>query len=149
MSLREQQSERSDGGTLEDQPESTPAIVDTEEGGDSEAQGESIGTLADPEEAIIDTVAADGAMLSTRDRIYNRLFGNGEQLARIDRFNLIRRLGTGGMGTVYEAWDEKLQRRVALKFLRKTGGDPIAEQRMFREAQGLAQLSHPNVVPVY
>ena len=95
MSLREQQSERSDGGTLEDQPESTPAIVDTEEGGDSEAQGESIGTLADPEEAIIDTVAADGAMLSTRDRIYNRLFGNGEQLAQIDRFNLIRRLGTG------------------------------------------------------
>ncbi|NVB40844.1 protein kinase [Pseudenhygromyxa sp. WMMC2535] len=68
---------------------------------------------------------------------------------RVDHFSIERRLGSGGMGTVYEAWDEQLQRRVALKFLRNLDSGQLAEQRLFREAQGLAQLSHPNVVPVY
>ena len=70
-----------------------------------------------------------------------------ELLGTVDRFRLERKLGAGGMGTVYEAWDEKLMRRVALKFLR--GPSDNKEKRFFREAQGLARISHPNVVPVY
>jgi serine/threonine protein kinase/tetratricopeptide (TPR) repeat protein len=70
-------------------------------------------------------------------------------LERVDRFRLERVLGSGGMGTVYEGWDEKLQRRVALKFLRRTTNPGRSEKRFYREAQGLARISHPNVVPVY
>ncbi len=83
-------------------------------------------------------------------RMLEKLVGEGEgETVRVDRFVLRQELGSGGMGTVYEAWDEQLQRTVALKFLRQVADDHAAEQRLFREAQGLAQLSHPNVVPVY
>src|SRR5690606_38742205 len=68
---------------------------------------------------------------------------------RLDRFELGAVLGSGGMGMVYEAWDTKLQRRVALKFLRRSGDGAISERRLLREAQGLAQLAHPNVILVY
>src|SRR5262245_56865813 len=67
-------------------------------------------------------------------------------LGRVDRFEIIRKLGSGGMGTVYEAFDEKLQRRVALKFLRGDYASPRSERRFFREAQGIARIAHPNVV---
>ena len=69
--------------------------------------------------------------------------------ARIERFELGPRLGTGGMGTVYEAWDEQLQRRVALKILRRRPAESTSKRRLLREAQGLARLAHPNVIPVY
>ena len=86
---------------------------------------------------------------SVGQRIRAKLFGGEEPLGTVDRFKLEGVLGTGGMGTVYEGWDEKLQRRVALKFLRGTVDSPSGEKRFFREAQGLARISHPNVVPVY
>ncbi|MEM7156894.1 MAG: serine/threonine-protein kinase [Myxococcota bacterium] len=81
-------------------------------------------------------------------RIHERMLGEAPKV-QVGRFRLERELGSGGMGTVYEGWDTELQRQVALKFLRRVGGDEAAELRLFREAQGLAQLSHPNVVPVY
>ncbi len=82
-------------------------------------------------------------------RVEARLLGRLPERTRIDRFLIEDKLGAGGMGTVYRAWDEQLQRTVALKFLRSgpTGSD--AEQRSFREAQGLARIAHPNVVAVY
>ncbi|MEM9452893.1 MAG: serine/threonine-protein kinase [Myxococcota bacterium] len=74
-----------------------------------------------------------------------------EQLAAgemIGRFMVLGTLGQGGMGTVYEAFDRSLDRRVAVKVLR-SDMDPRYQQRLLREAQALAQLSHPNVVQVY
>ena len=67
---------------------------------------------------------------------------------RIDRYVLQHKLGAGAMGTVYEALDDKLGRRVALKVLH---GDLRMKhhQRMQREALALARLSHPNVVHLY
>ena len=86
-------------------------------------------------------------------RLLRRLVGDHSdtegEVVRVDRFVLERELGSGGMGTIYAAWDEQLRRRVALKFLRREGSDLAGEQRLFREAQALAQLSHPNVVPIY
>lgn len=78
-----------------------------------------------------------------------KLFGDEPGEVRIGRYVIVREIGSGGMGTVFEARDEKLQRRVALKLLRPYLDDSRAQQRFLREAQGLAQLSHPNVVPVY
>ncbi len=82
-------------------------------------------------------------------KMLRRLVGEPSEEVRVDRFVIERELGAGGMGTVYEARDEQLQRRVALKFLRRVDDDEGAELRLYREAQGLAQISHPNVVPVY
>jgi tRNA A-37 threonylcarbamoyl transferase component Bud32 len=62
----------------------------------------------------------------------------------IGHFAVLRRLGEGGMGVVYAAYDERLARRVAIKLLH--GSDHL---RMQREAQALARLSHPNVVQIY
>ena len=65
----------------------------------------------------------------------------------IGRYMVLMELGKGGAGTVYRAYDPKLRREVALKLLR--GGGPEAVARVLREAQAMARLSHPNVVPVY
>ncbi|MCA9688561.1 MAG: protein kinase [Myxococcales bacterium] len=58
-------------------------------------------------------------------------------------------VGAGGMGEVYSAYDEKLNRRVAIKLVRPQLAGPSWQARMLREAQGLARLSHPNVVQIY
>ena len=69
---------------------------------------------------------------------------------RIGRYTLIRKLGEGGMGAVYMAYDEELDRRVALKLLHVRLGDSESVRvRMQREAQALARISHPNVVQIY
>ena len=60
---------------------------------------------------------------------------------------VVRRLGAGAMGTVYEARDPELARSVAIKLVGEP--EPHLELRLQREAQALAQLQHPNVVAVH
>ncbi len=71
----------------------------------------------------------------------------------IGRYVLLRRLGEGGMGVVYAAYDPELDRKVAIKLLRDDVQDPARAEayrgRLFREAQALARLSHPNVIVVH
>jgi len=72
-----------------------------------------------------------------------------------DRYRLVKPIATGGMGTVWEGWDERLQRRVAIKQLHppQPGLDPqaarVAAERVLREARNAARLHHPHAVPVY
>ncbi|PRQ03261.1 Serine/threonine-protein kinase PK-1 [Enhygromyxa salina] len=68
---------------------------------------------------------------------------------QIARFVVLRKLGSGGMGVVYAAWDPRLDRRVALKLVRPDRGSADAHGRLQREAQAMARLSHPNVVSVF
>lgn len=63
-------------------------------------------------------------------------------------FRVERKLGEGGMGVVYLAYDVELERPVALK-LQLRGGNETAIARMAREARAMARVSHPNVVPVH
>ena len=70
-------------------------------------------------------------------------------LERVAQFVLLERLGAGGMGVVYAAFDEKLERKVAIKLVAARGSDERAQARLLREAQAQARLSHPNVVTVY
>jgi serine/threonine protein kinase/tetratricopeptide (TPR) repeat protein len=65
----------------------------------------------------------------------------------VDRYTILERVGKGGMGEVYAAYDSKLDRRVALKLL--LSPDEGGESRLAREAQAMARLSHPNVVAVF
>lgn len=71
--------------------------------------------------------------------------------ARVGRFEIVRLLGVGSVGAVWEARDTELDRLVALKTLRPDGRapDPAALARLQREALALARLSHPNVVTVH
>ncbi len=67
----------------------------------------------------------------------------------IGRFVVVGRLGAGGMGTVYAAFDAQLQRRVAIKVLRPDARGTDGHARLLREAQAMARLAHPNVVTVH
>lgn len=64
------------------------------------------------------------------------------------RYELIRKIGGGGMGVVFQGEDRKLGRDVAVKFL-PPAVDPERERRFLSEARIVAQLSHPNIVAVY
>jgi eukaryotic-like serine/threonine-protein kinase len=65
------------------------------------------------------------------------------------RYRLIQRVGSGGMGTVYLAEDSLLGRRVALKILDLPELRADLSERLLREAQILARLEHPGIVPVH
>jgi serine/threonine protein kinase len=68
----------------------------------------------------------------------------------ISHYRVIWKLGAGGMGVVYEAEDERLPRRVALKLLvEDLANDPNATRRLQREAATIALLNHPNICTIY
>jgi serine/threonine protein kinase len=74
----------------------------------------------------------------------------GAPLKRLGDLRIVREIGRGGMGIVYEAVQETLDRRVALKLLpRHSFLDLRTVQRFRREAQAVAQLHHPHIVPVF
>jgi serine/threonine protein kinase len=72
---------------------------------------------------------------------------------RIDHYQVIEKLGLGGMATVYKAYDTRLERDVAIKLVRKDSIPAEQHERVLkrfeREAKSLAKFLHPNIVPVY
>ncbi len=89
-----------------------------------------------------------GDRARVRAAVRQRLFGDGpDGVPRIGRFAVLRRIGGGAMGVVYAAQDEELDRRVAIKVVRE--GLPEHRDRMRREAQMMAKLSHPRIVQIY
>ncbi|MGZ3425997.1 MAG: serine/threonine-protein kinase, partial [Polyangia bacterium] len=104
-------------------------------GDDGNKRGEDDGTL---DEAV---------GRRSRRRLLRRTLEVG---SRLGRYQIVAPLGEGGMGVVYRAHDAELDRDVAVKLV--TTGDAPTDTlatRLLREAQALAQLSHPNVVAVY
>ena len=74
-----------------------------------------------------------------------RAMGNPKN--RFGKYVLLSKLGQGGMGEVFKAWDTILGRQVALKMPRSVGEDEI--RRLYLEAQGAGRLAHPNIASVY
>src|SRR5262249_36648736 len=71
-------------------------------------------------------------------------------LPQLGRYQLLAKLGEGGMGHVYLAHDQRLDRRVAIKVLPEGRvNDPGAIARFQREAKALAQLAHPGIIQAY
>ena len=71
----------------------------------------------------------------------------GWEFGGTDRFEVLRRIGAGGMGVVYEAHDRERGHRVALKTIPRSGSDTLF--RLKREFRSLAHLSHPNLAALY
>jgi len=69
--------------------------------------------------------------------------------AVVGRFELLREIGRGGFGVVYEARDRELGRSVAFKAIRAGPRAALREERLLREAEAAARLSHPNVVTLF
>ncbi len=102
-------------------------------------------------------VTAGGAELLARDVLLSAL-ERGDAPApgpeaplpeRIGDYRIVRRIGAGGMGTVYEAEQNEPRRRVALKTLHPWLLDPATLERFRFEAQALARLRHPGIPPIY
>ena len=69
---------------------------------------------------------------------------------RLGPYTILARLGAGGMGEVYRARDERLQREVAVKVLHNGAGDELDSQRRFaQEARAVSALNHPNILTVH
>jgi eukaryotic-like serine/threonine-protein kinase len=72
-----------------------------------------------------------------------------ERGAVVGRYVVLRKLGAGGMGVVYAAYDPELDRKLALKLVLPGKADGEGRTRLLREAQALAKLSHRNVVAIH
>jgi Tol biopolymer transport system component/tRNA A-37 threonylcarbamoyl transferase component Bud32 len=93
-----------------------------------------------------------------REPLENPMLGALERLAPVDLargemlgpYRVETKIGQGGMGVVYRAWDTRLDRRIALKVLRpEQVNDPVHRQRLVREARAASALIHPNIVTVH
>src|SRR5205085_1777310 len=86
-----------------------------------------------------------------RGEIGKSLAAGGE--VTLGRYRVLAELGAGGMSTVYEAHDPELNRKIAVKLVRPGASASLSSSegraRLKREAQAMAQLSHPNVIAVY
>jgi serine/threonine protein kinase len=72
-----------------------------------------------------------------------------ERGTAIGRYVALTRLGSGGMGVVWAAWDPELDREIAIKLLGRRLAGQKARDRLLREAQAMARLAHPNIVAVH
>lgn len=93
---------------------------------------------------------AASALLETIGREVAAATSVGGIPTRLGQYRIIRQVGRGGMGVVYEAEHESLGRRVALKVLPKVNiADVTARERFRREAETTARLQHPNIVQIF
>ena len=114
-------------------------------GNSSSDETESTVSLArspSPEAADADREQSQGA-----DKL--RGLGSALDAVKIGRYAVLERIGAGGMGAVYAAYDDQLDRKVAVKVLHSTTAAHKRARRLKREARALARLSHPNVVVVH
>ena len=116
------------------------AYLDSACGGDPELRAEVELLLANDDASSLARPAVDWESLAPQ-------FASGQMLGQ---YRIETKLGEGGMGAVYRAYDTRLRRAVALKVVSPGHlGDPESRQRLLREARAASALNHPNVVTVH
>jgi serine/threonine protein kinase len=108
----------------------------------------------DPERAKVTVPARPGTPLGVSGPVASgSIFTPLERGATVGRYMILNRVGEGGMGVVYAAYDPELERTVAIKLLRavdnKFGSAEEQQARLLREAQAMAKISHTNVISVF
>ncbi len=112
------------------------------------ARSETLGPRRDPPSS--DTVAWEGRRSDAEPRpAFLRPPAGPDELGRLGDYRVLRRIGGGGMGLVFEAEDLALGRRVALKVLRPELSDEEFRQRFLREARTAASVPHDHIVTIY
>ncbi len=109
-------------------------------------------TLEETPELAVAPPDSNGPAYMARKAARKRgLFGAAATIQKIGRFAVLERIGAGGMGEVFAAYDDELDRKVAIKVVHADISEESSQagSRLLREAQTLAKLSHPNVVHVY
>lgn len=95
------------------------------------------------------TSAAEVPLARAETVVSGRANSSPVMAARVGRFAILRELGRGGMGQVFLAYDETLDRKVAVKVLHGGTHHADAERRFRREAQAMARIAHPNVAAIH
>jgi len=100
---------------------------------------------------LFPTIAAvERLKVRSKQAVDGRVSLGGTKLERLNEFRIVREIGRGGMGIVYEAEQESLGRRVAVKVLpRQSLLEKKQLERFQREARAAAKLHHTNIVPVF
>ena len=103
---------------------------------------------------IEDLLAADDKaatfMADLENQLHTVLKHHQETGTQIGRYRIDRKIASGGMGSVYQAWDSRLNRDVALKFLHPHCAlEANAKQRFVREARAVSALNHPHICTVF
>ena len=111
------------------------------------------GESLDPVEVLAENPIHGQEILDRLERFVGSLAvdtDSNEPLGTLGAYTLRRQIGRGGMGVVYEAWQNSMDRRVALKVMPKAVAiDRKAVRRFILEAQAAGKLSHPNIVHVH
>jgi serine/threonine-protein kinase len=131
---------------LELKPEDRPAYLDSACRGDAELREEAESLIAYQENTtgFLESPAIKEAAVLMADEVES-LEGR-----TISHYHLIRKIGEGGMGTIYLADDRSLDKQVAIKFICvDSAEDNLARKRLMREARAAAKLDHPNICSVY
>ena len=104
-------------------------------------------TAVSPTVSLAPDLASSGQTEATRPEAHDAM---PPELARHERYRVVRLIGQGGMGAVYEAEHRIMQRPVALKVINRAyTAQPGTVERFRREVRAAARLSHPNIVTTY
>ena len=117
--------------------------------------GPAKGTPSQPDKrsagaAAVSTAASDGSNLDSLATIHQAEVYTPKAGATFRNYRIVREIGNGGMGIVFQAVDTRLNRPVAIKILSpEKVTDPESKDRLLREAKAASALNHPNIVTVY
>ena len=150
-------SQAGDEGRLDEDRDPVEVLADEfiarRRNGETPSLDEYVARCPDRAEEIRELFPAIAAMERWKPRpsTPRQKFGGGPIRERVGEYRLIREIGRGGMGIVYEAEQESLGRRVAVKVLPGGvwGDDDRPTQRFVREAKTAGSLHHPHIVPVF